>query len=115
MYCRLLTLLLAFSSFLSLQAQQVFTDKITISANGDTRNAAIYLPETYSKAHAYPLVIYTHGLSQAGTDVNKLFLTGLPKLLKDRYQPSFEFIMVAPQSATYSIDPRWLEGILSDA
>jgi len=115
MCCRILFALVFLTLFSSTQAQQFLTDKIAVSNAPEHRNAVIYLPAQYSKDKAYPLVIYTHGLSQAGTDVEKLYETGLPKVLKAGYRPSFDFIMIAPQSASYSVAPEWLESILKEA
>jgi endoglucanase len=98
-------------------AQQLLDEKINVGTGRmpDNRNAVIYLPADYSATKRYPLVIYSHANSQAGTDVNKLYSTGLPKVLRNGYRPAFDFIMVAPQSASYSVKAEWLEGILQDA
>jgi hypothetical protein len=116
MRCKLLLCLLFAFSALAGKAQQLLSGKINIAAGGaSTRNALFYLPASYSENTAYPLVVYLHGMSQAGTDVNKLYKTGLPKVLKDGYRPSFDFIMVAPQSDKYGVDPAWLPHIMTDA
>lgn len=116
MYYRLFLLFFLFTTCSSGYCQQFSTVKMQVTATGTATecNAVIYLPAGYSKDKTYPLVIYSHGLSQAGSDVNKLYTTGLPKVLKDGYRPSFDFIMVAPQSTSYSIAPEWLEGILQE-
>jgi poly(3-hydroxybutyrate) depolymerase len=116
MYPKPLLFLSFFFWCLSTSAQQLRTDKITIESGSGktTTNAVIYLPAHYSTDKQYPLVIYSHGIGEAGTDINKLYTTGLPKVLKEGYKPSFDFIMVAPQSPTYSVSPDWLPGILSD-
>lgn len=117
MCCRLLFILVLTASVLVGRTQEFHADKINISptATPDQRNAVVYLPAEYSKSKTYPLVIYTHGISQAGTDIKKLYTTGLPKVLKDGYHPSFDFIMIAPQRLSYSVAPGWLEGILAHA
>ncbi len=96
-------------------AQQLLTDKLELPAGGSGNNTLVYLPAAYSKDSSYPLVIYLHGFGQAGTDVTKLYEAGLPKVLKAGYRPSFDFIMLAPQSAMYSLNPAWLPHILNDA
>jgi predicted peptidase len=55
-----------------------------------------YVPSTYpASSVTYPLVIYLHGGSQRGTDLEKLKAYGLPaEVAKGR---SFPFIMAAPQ------------------
>lgn len=117
MCCRLvICVAFLFSVFVG-RSQQLHADTVNVSATGthDSRNAIVYLPASYEVSKKYPLVIYLHGIGQAGTDIKKLYQTGLPKVLNDGYRPSFDFVMVAPQSDTYGIKPAWLEGILQDA
>ncbi len=92
-------------------------DKIDVQAGSGVsyQNAVIYYPANYSKAKKYPLVIFTHGIGEAGTNVNELYRTGLPRVLKNGYRPSFDFIMVAPQSRSFSASVNWLPGILEAA
>jgi predicted peptidase len=61
------------------------------------------------------LVIYCHSREEAGTDIEKQYSTGLPKILQEGYTPSFDFIMIAPQHPSYSVDPKWLPAIVEDA
>ncbi len=105
-----------FVSFL-IQAQSLSTTKIKVAtASGvSEKDAIVYLPLSYSASKKYPLVIYTHGVGEAGTDITKLYTTGLPKVLKDGYRPSFDFIMVAVQSASYSVAPEWLPSIVDQS
>src|SRR5437763_8769076 len=104
-------------SFSIAHAQQLFTTTVPTADTGSLTEckAVIYLPPGYSKDKSYPLVIYSHGIGQAGTDITELYETGLPKILKGGCRPSFDFIMIAPQSPLYSIAPQWLEGILKSA
>jgi predicted peptidase len=74
----------------------------------------IYKPANFSTTKKYPLVLFFHGMGEAGTDVTKMYRTGLPKVLKDGYKPSFDFIMVAPQHNSYSVDPRHLRQIMDE-
>jgi dienelactone hydrolase len=99
------------------KAQQLLNDKIDITPGSATNNvnAVIYLPANYSTTQNYPLVIYNHSISEATKDINDLYSTGLPQVLKGGYKPSFDFIMVAPQRSSYSVDPNWLQGVLEDA
>lgn len=98
-------------------AQQLLSDKIDVLPGSSVylTNCVVYLPAGYDKTKAYPLVVYSHGMGEAGTDINKLYTNGLPKVLKGGYRPSFDFIMVAPQRASYSVDPKWLVGILEES
>lgn len=56
----------------------------------------LYLPKSYSATKAaYPLVIYLHGGSQRGSDLNKLKVYGLPHLVDQGRE--FNFIIASPQ------------------
>lgn len=59
-------------------------------------NYLLYLPKEYTtEKKKYPLVIYLHGSSQKGNDINKLKTYGPPQLVdKGR---DFDFIIVSPQ------------------
>lgn len=55
-----------------------------------------YLPADYADAKkVYPLVIYLHGSSARGTNLNSVKVSGLPRLAEDGRK--FDFILVAPQ------------------
>lgn len=59
-------------------------------------NYLLYLPEDYAEqTRNYPLVIYLHGGSQKGNDLNKLKTYGLPYLVDQGN--NFDFIIVSPQ------------------
>ncbi len=56
----------------------------------------LYLPRDCSKqTNKYPLVIYLHGASQRGNDLNKLKGYGLPYLIEKGQ--NFDFIIASPQ------------------
>jgi predicted esterase len=103
-------------TFFISHAQQLFEDQINVNSKGgvDKRDAIIYLPAHYVKNKAYPLVIFAHGMGEAGKNVKKLYKQGLPKVLKQGYRPPFDFIMVAVQRNSFSVAPEWLAGILKD-
>lgn len=105
-------LLLFLLGFFSPRAQQLFEGHVNIGS--EERDAIIYLPAQYSKTKAYPLVIFTHGMAEAGKNIKKLYKQGLPKVLKQGYRPSFDFIMVAVQHNSFSVEPDWLPAILAD-
>ncbi|HVG12005.1 MAG TPA: hypothetical protein VM843_03330, partial [Flavisolibacter sp.] len=96
------------------QAQTFSEATLPITASGTKQSAQalVYLPLNYDAGKKYPLVVYAHGVSEAGTDIATLYNTGLPKVLKSGYRPPFDFIMVAVQSPSYSISPLWLPSIL---
>ena len=59
-------------------------------------NYLLYLPKDYAKqTKNYPLVIYLHGGSHKGDDLNKLKGYGLPFLVDQGND--FDFIIVSPQ------------------
>ncbi len=110
-------LLALMSLHFSALSQGVLTNEtIDIIAGPGVYNtgAVIYKPSATPAANL-PLVIYAHGMGEAGSDVNRLYNTGLPRVLRDGYVPPFEFIMVAPQRSSYSIDPSWLQSIIDES
>lgn len=73
-------------------------------------NYLIYLPKDYSEqAKSYPLVIYLHGGSHKGNDLNKLKEYGLPYLVDQGHD--FDFIIVSPQcpDSKYWSSDNWFE------
>ncbi len=113
---KLLTLTLFLCNTLFCFSQSIFNDKINILTTGTYNvNAIIYTPTNYDPNKLYPLVLFFHGMGEAGTDINLLYNTGLPQVLRSGYKPPFDFIMIAPQRSSYSPDPAWLPGILQDA
>lgn len=72
-------------------------------------NYLLYLPKDYSESAKYPLVIYLHGGSHKGNDLNKLKEYGLP-YLADR-GADFDFIIASPQCPDnkYWSSENWFE------
>jgi predicted peptidase len=75
----------------------------------------LYLPKDYTSAKkTYPLVIYLHGGSQRGDDLNKLNEYGLPYQVKQGQH--YEFIIASPQCPTgkfWSTD-NWFEPLYDE-
>lgn len=70
----------------------------------------VYLPKDYSgQTRNYPLVIYLHGGSHKGNDLNKLKEYGLPYLVDQGND--FDFIVVSPQCPDnkYWSSDNWFE------
>lgn len=87
-------------------------DKVKIFPNSTyTVPAVIYRSDTAVKR---PLVIFLHGMGEAGTTGTALYNQGLPLVLKNGFNPPFPIIMVAPQRSSYSPDPAWLPCIIQD-
>ncbi|MGZ5190999.1 MAG: carboxylesterase family protein [Flavisolibacter sp.] len=98
-------------------AQQFINDKVDVIAGSNQflMNMVIYKPSNYSSTKQYPLVMFFHGMGEAGTNVNRMYNTGLPKVLKDGYRPSFDFVMVAVQHNSYALDPDHLDQVLNES
>lgn len=78
-------------------------------------NYLLYLPKNYEKQlKKYPLVIYLHGGSQRGNDLNKLKGYGLPAMV-DKGK-NFNFIIASPQCPDnkYWSTENWFDSLYSD-
>ncbi|WP_233789461.1 alpha/beta hydrolase-fold protein [Sphingobacterium sp. HMA12] len=74
-----------------------------------------YLPKSYNTDKSkYPLVIYLHGGSQKGNNLEKLKIYGLPYLVDQRKE--FDFIMVAPQcpEGKYWSTENWFDSLYDE-
>lgn len=80
-------LLMSFSYITSLSAQ-------SLSKTEAKYNYLIYLPKDHLEKK-YPVIIYLHGSSHRGNDLNKLKQYGLPHEI-DKGQ-EFDFIIISPQ------------------
>jgi len=59
-------------------------------------NYLLHLPKDYhQKTVPYPVIIYLHGSSHRGTDLNKLKGYGIPQLIEQGKE--FDFIIASPQ------------------
>lgn len=75
----------------------------------------LYLPKDYSEhTKSYPLVIYLHGGSHKGNDLNKLKEYGLPYLVNKGHD--FDFIIISPQCPEnkYWSSENWFEPLFED-
>lgn len=74
----------------------------------------LYTPAHYQKNTAYPLVIYLHGGSQKGNDLERLKTYGLPYLVAAGQQ--FEFIIASPQCPDnkYWSTDNWFEPLYEE-
>lgn len=55
----------------------------------------LYLPPNYKSQAAWPMILFLHGVSDRGSDVEQVKRTGLPSLIEKGQ--SFPFIIVSPQ------------------
>lgn len=74
----------------------------------------IYTPKNYKPNKKYPLVIYLHGGSQRGNDLNKLKVYGLPYLVNKG--KNYPFIIASPQCPDdkYWSTENWLDSLLQN-
>ncbi|MCD7969529.1 MAG: dienelactone hydrolase family protein [Alistipes sp.] len=72
----------------------------------------LYLPENYDADTTvrWPLVVFLHGAGETGSDIDRIKLHGLPKLIEQGMQ--FPFVAVSPQAKTYGWDPRLITEIV---
>ncbi len=78
-------------------------------------NYLLYLPKDYNSHNdSFPLIIYLHGGSQRGKDLNKLKAYGLPYLI-DKGN-NYDFIIASPQcpDTTYWSRIDWLDSLYQD-
>lgn len=96
-----ITIIVAFAITLFCQQSQDFNSRQT--SHLFTRKHSkviqakylIYLPDDYGKTKKqFPLILYLHGGSLRGNDVEKLRTIALPHLLEE--DPKFPFIVVSP-------------------
>jgi predicted peptidase len=68
-----------------------------VSVNGDTRNYGVFIPHDYSPAQKYPVIVFLHGIMEAGSNGTSNMGVGLgPSIAK--HPADFKFIVVFPQS-----------------
>lgn len=75
----------------------------------------LYVPKDYNENKKdYPLVIYLHGRSRRGNDLNMLKKYGPPFLVKKGYD--FDFIIASPQcpATKYWSSENWFEPLYSE-
>jgi predicted esterase len=101
----------------SIFAQQVPVT-IPVTSWGTTANGYVYVPHDYAKQKSCPVVIFFHGVGEAGTDPTKLLNQGLPQLLNlgmkldSIINPSdgraYSFIAISLQGSSWSANPSWV-------
>jgi len=73
-----------------------------------------YLPGEYANdtTKLWPMVVFLHGAGETGTDIEKVKVHGLPKLIEAGKQ--FPFIVISPQSRTHGWKMDELYNLLND-
>jgi predicted peptidase len=80
---------------LSLYSRQVFV------SGADTLPYRLLLPEGYSAARQYPLVLFLHGAGERGSDNEKQLTHGASLFVRDDVRRSYPCIVLAPQCDTF--------------
>lgn len=91
----LIGIMLSSSSFSQSEKQTVnkFEKEITLTLSA---NYLLYLPKDYNDSSKdFPLVLFLHRAGERGTDIEKVKVHGLPKLINEGKE--FPFIVVSPQ------------------
>ena len=68
---------------------------LTVPVRNDTASLLLYLPPGYADGRLWPAVLYLHGGSHRGSDLEKLKSYGPPRLLAKGWTPPF--VVIAPQ------------------
>jgi predicted peptidase len=87
-------------------------------------HALLSLPDDYAKTKkTYPLIIFLHGKSKAGFNLQKLLLEGIPYWVNQGQKIQavnpedgklYKFIVVAPQAPSWGLKPDELRRVLDD-
>ncbi|SFE92787.1 hypothetical protein SAMN05518672_11291 [Chitinophaga sp. CF118] len=104
---------------------QRYMDSIHVNVTPWSKaHALLYLPDEYKKTKkTYPLIIFLHGKSKSGFNLQKLFLEGIPYWINkgvkiEAVNPEdgklYKFIVVAPQAPSWGLKPDELRRMLDD-
>ncbi len=90
-------------------------------------DALIYKPSDLNTAPSnkrWPLIIFLHGVGEAGTNLSALLNTGLPKKINQGQRPILKYVnfggytteafVICPQNGSFSLDPNRLPPLLRD-
>lgn len=87
-------------------------------------HALLALPDEYAKTKKdYPLIIFLHGKSKSGNNLQKLLLEGIPYWINNGEKMQavnpvdgklYKFIVVAPQAPNWGLKPDEIRRMLDD-
>lgn len=103
---KLILIIILFTSVISSHSQPISKVKAKY-------NYLVYLPKDYQEKE-YPVIIYLHGSSHAGNDLNRLKQYGLPRAIDQGQE--FDFIVISPQCPAgklWSTD-NWFEPLYEE-
>lgn len=84
------------------QRARTFEKQVTVKLN-----YLLFLPEGYAKddGKKWPLILFLHGAGERGTDVSKVKIHGVPKIVEGK--KDFPFIVLSPQCPEESWWESW--------
>lgn len=96
-----------------------FRDRVYTSPEGESTRYSVFLPKEYRPGRPHPLILFLHGVGDAGTEGTQYLKVGLPRVI-ERRGDSFGFLVVCPQGreglwAPGSADAACAMGVLDAA
>jgi predicted peptidase len=118
-------LLLACLSIASAVSAQRHMDSIKVSVTPWAKaGALVYLPDDYNKTKKdYPMILFLHGKSKSGNNLQKLLLEGIPYWINNGEKIEatnpvdgklYKFIVIAPQAPSWGLKPNEVQRVLDD-
>lgn len=69
----------------------------TLQQSDHSRLYAVFIPHTYNPNEKYPVIVFLHGIGEAGSDCRSNLRVGLAPFIADN-SANFKFIVIFPQS-----------------
>lgn len=112
LYLRSLLILLAVSFMAAGNGHAQQTVNTHQQKSSTTMNYLLFLPQGYDQnvSQKWPLVLFLHGAGESGTDIEKVKIHGLPKIVQTK--TDFPAIVVSPQCP--SAQEGWNRFLLKD-
>lgn len=100
-------------------------DSILVNVTGGKKiGALLHLPDDYNQSgKSYPLIVYLHGKSKSGHNLQRLLLEGIPFWINNGQKIQaqnpvdgklYKFIVVMPQAPSWGLKPAEIETLLND-
>jgi len=98
----------------SISAQPTgFTVKQITNTAGRTRSYGLFIPKAYTPNSKWPVIVFLHGIGEAGSDPRSAMRVGLAPFVADQ-QETFPFIVIFPQSTGgWSADSQAASDVIS--
>jgi predicted esterase len=78
--------------------KSVFQIRVYEDSHGQRSRYALFVPKSYRGESSHPLILFLHGVGDAGTDGRQFLNVGLPRIVEQGLDPGF--IVVCPQGRT---------------